>query len=286
MNNSSRGIDGDAKVLTKAAGCVAIKDLDHRCASVWDGEQYSVSYTAKQPLTKHICSVKLNDSSTLMTSPNYLFDIIVPSKGSYRELTKKISACNLTYDSQLPLFSIPPPSIHHHYGVLKNPYISGLNLFRKTSTFSEKLPLLAEEVPAFETCLSDKMQFISGVIDKYGIINDRARIELLGRTYLSLLNLKLFLQEIGVESFIRPVLKSKPFKLVILRNGVNNLLRGGLLLKRKQIKMDRSIDEFTLPTIIEGYDLIDNNTSINLFHIESFANNKICVNGSVINDSK
>jgi ribonucleotide reductase alpha subunit len=175
IKNSNLCVAPETPILTDR-GYFRIDELCGSSVNVWNGKEFSeVDIVQTSPMSELI-KICFSDGTTLECTPEHKF-VIVDSKNNER----RICAIDLTEDDILIKWACP---IISEGNKLSNAYESGFG---------------GSYIIPFQAKLSDKVEWLSGCIDRFGFSHDNnIRIKSILRNYLN--DIMLMLQTMGCFS--------------------------------------------------------------------------------------
>lgn len=303
-------------LLTKD-GWGTISELDGQDVEVWNGEEWSLSKVAKTGENQALIQVKLTDGTTLDCTPYHKFYKIT----SYKNQTPvEVEAENLKKGDKLIKWSAPvieqgekmryaythglfcadgTYDAHHHPKLyLYNdkqvllPYIdvkTTTAIPDSSNRINIMLPrdLASKFYVPLKGDLESKLEWLAGYLDGDGTVvknkgNQSIQVTSVDRDFL--LNVKMLLQTVGVQSKLRPSLPAQDrllpdgkggkqlfacqatYRLLITSNGVQQLLNLGYNPRRLQVTLNyvqRKADKFVQVESVNDFGRVDDTYCVN-----------------------
>jgi ribonucleotide reductase alpha subunit len=217
IRNSNLCVHGDTQILT-SNGYKVIKTLENIEVEVWNGFEWSKVTVKKTGTNKDLIRVNLSNGAYLDCTPEHKFYILINNK------SVEIQAKDLYLDATLIKYNLPDAIELKNPEKIKNAYTHGFlfgDAANNNLTSNDNITLnkrsLSNETPSFtilnNASINDKLRWLEGYYDANGIIGENGYIEIHQINKEILINIRLMLHTLGIESTIS-LLKDN-FKLLI-----------------------------------------------------------------------
>ena len=273
IKSSNLCVHGDTKILT-SSGYYSISSLVNKHVDIWNGYEWSNVQIRKTGTNQNLLRVQLSNGSFLDCTSEHKFYIIDDNNNQH-----EIMAKDLRIDHKLINYNLPNPIQNSNYDTFKYPYTHGfycgtnnksleIELYNNKRTLSQyidyvlinnisnenitilRLPkdISPKYTVPINTSINNKLRWFEGLTDADSNENvNYNKVQIINSNEEFLLNVRLMLQTLGVESNVqiytykRLLENNKLYELSILSDGLEQLFKLGY--KPKTVKFSQSLLE-------------------------------------------